>query len=186
MATSSKNLSIGGPFGLFSTGTNFVCALFEKNGLDKEVGGCNFYRQKHKPPAVVHDFLFNRASVKYYRIWFHSLIEYLLRQNATTGLDMSVDGGFLKLMDIVNNDTCFGSEPSRDPSLPYESGGCCCSTLDGPRQILALYNRTLRSSSFGGVFETEVLTAFTFSVPSHLVTDPVNVSSISTPLRRAK
>jgi hypothetical protein len=36
-----KKRQVAGPFGLFSTGTNFVCQLFLKNKLP---GGCNFYR----------------------------------------------------------------------------------------------------------------------------------------------
>jgi hypothetical protein len=154
-----ESLSIGGPFGLFSTGTNFVCALFKKNGIE-DVGGCNFYRQKHKPPAVLHDFLFCLAEVKRYRIWFHTFVEHLLRTNSSNQVYNKTYDGFTQLMTTVNNDSCFGAESYRSAiRLNSSSSGCCCSTPDSPSIILAAYNRTILRSSWGGVFRTKEGTA---------------------------
>jgi hypothetical protein len=63
-----SRMAIGGPLGLFNTGTNLLCEVFKTNKLP----GCSFYRQKHKPPAVVAPFSFHMGSTKFHRLWLHS------------------------------------------------------------------------------------------------------------------
>jgi hypothetical protein len=133
-----KKRVIGGPFGLFSTGTNFVCQLFQKNKLP---GGCNFYRQKHKPPEIVHDFMFHLAKDKRHRVWLHTLIEHLMRRDADKPMStVPGEDGFTALKNLL-------SEQSTRDSI-------CMQDFDGGlKNMMTLYTKYIEPSSWGGLHD---------------------------------
>jgi hypothetical protein len=134
-----ERMVIGGPLGLFNTGTNLLCELFKSNKLP----GCSFYRQKHKPPDEVLEFSYHLASTKYHRIWLHSLLEIILRRETNLTAIQSAAKIANCIIDTVDmhRKACIACDTVRQPQR-LESSVASCLSIDPAHQEHGLVSIT--------------------------------------------
>jgi hypothetical protein len=101
----------------------------------------HFLSQKHKPPEIVHDFLFHMAENKRHRIWLHTLVEHLMRRDANKPIpsDASKDGFTVFHTLVTDHDS---------------RAEICSQDMDGGMiNMLNLYNKLIAKSSWGGAID---------------------------------